>query len=102
RSLGKELPRGATSNLLIVEDSASLESALRFFLSGKSAYVDGQPVRLGSGVAPSPADWDKPLAGKTALVTGAARGIGAAIAEVLARDGANGIAADLQQAGEAL
>ena len=102
RSLGKELQRGVTANLLLVDDGASLESALRFFLSGKAAYVDGQPVHLGSGVAPAPADWDKPLAGKTALVTGAARGIGRAIAEVLARDGAHVIAADLQPAGEAL
>jgi 3-oxoacyl-[acyl-carrier protein] reductase len=102
RSLAKELRRGATANLLWVEDEASLESALRFFLSGKSAYVDGQPLVLGKGTAPAPADWDQPLAGKTALVTGAARGIGAAIAGVLARDGAKVIAADLTVAGEAL
>jgi 3-oxoacyl-[acyl-carrier protein] reductase len=102
RSIGKELRRGATANLLWVEDEASLPSALRFFLSGKSAYVDGQPLRLGPGSAPAPADWDKPLAGKTALVTGAARGIGAAIAGVLARDGAKVIAADLTLAGESL
>ncbi|HEV7193631.1 MAG TPA: 3-oxoacyl-ACP reductase [Jatrophihabitantaceae bacterium] len=102
RSLAKELQRGSTANLLLVEDDASLESALRFFLSGKAAYVDGQPVRLGPGVAPAPEDWDHPLAGKTALVTGAARGIGAAIAGVLARDGAKVIVADLVQAGEAL
>ena len=105
RSLAKELRAGATANLVLVAADtvpAALESALRFLLSGRSAYVDGQVLRLSSSDAPAPADWTEPLAGKLALVTGAARGIGSAIAKTLARDGAKVVCADLPSAGEAL
>jgi 3-oxoacyl-[acyl-carrier protein] reductase len=104
RSIGKELRGGATANLVLVANGADdgVDSALRFFLSGRSAYVDGQVVEVGAGTVTEPADWATPLAGKVAVVTGAARGIGAAIADVLARDGATVVCVDIPAAGEAL
>ncbi|MCK0177212.1 MULTISPECIES: 3-oxoacyl-ACP reductase [Mycobacteriaceae] len=107
RSLGKEMRRGATVSLVYVSPNAKtaatgLESTMRFILSGKSAYVDGQVYRVGADDATPPADWDKPLDGKVAVVTGAARGIGATIAEVFARDGAQVVAVDVEQAAEDL
>ena len=107
RSLAKELRAGATANGIVLADGVTTTSpsalgALRFFLSGRSAFVDGQFLTIASGEGTLPADPDKPLAGKVAVVTGAARGIGAAIARTLHRDGATLVVVDIPAAGDHL
>jgi len=106
RSLGKEARRGVTANLVYVAEGAEheAEATLRFFLSPRSAYVSGQVVRVAANGTPHATtfDWAQPLAGKRAIVTGAARGIGAAIASALSAEGAHVIGIDIPSAKDAL
>ncbi|MFZ0022499.1 3-oxoacyl-ACP reductase [Acinetobacter sp.] len=98
KSVAKEFKKGIAANLIYVDAGAeaNLESALRFAVSPRSAYVSGQVIRV-SPAEKVDVDWIKPLAGKAAVVTGASRGIGEAIAHVLARDGAHVICLDVPQ-----
>lgn len=103
RSLGHEMRGGATVNGIRVADGVSLTApsvlhALRFLLSARSAFVNGQLLDV---AAPGPASpmGERALDGLTLCVTGAARGIGAAISRTLAADGARVIAVDMMGQG---
>lgn len=104
RSVAKEIKGGTTTQLVYVARGAegNVESTLRFLLSARSAYVDAQVIRIGAGRVDLPASWERPLAGRVAVVTGASRGIGEAVAGVLARDGAHVVCLDVPAQGQAL
>jgi len=107
RSLAKELRGGSTGNGIVLAEGVGVQAPsavglLRFLLSTRSAFVDGQLLTVDSDAGALPADWDRPLEGRVAVVTGAARGIGEAIASTLARDGATVVAVDVPAAGEQL
>ena len=103
RAVGKELTGGSTAQLVLVGPGAEgrLAATLLFLASARSAFVDGQVITVSTAVPDEVAggfdvdDWAKPLVGRVVVVTGAARGIGAAMVRTLARDGATVLGVDI-------
>jgi 3-oxoacyl-[acyl-carrier protein] reductase len=106
RSLGKELGRkGITVNLAYVSPEAvdRLDGVVAFFCSARATFVSGQAVHVGAALPlPRVAPAQPVMAGKLALVTGAARGIGLATAQRLAGEGATVVCLDVAAASQAL
>ena len=97
RSLAKEIgSNGSIANSVFVQVGAEdrLGPVLRFLLSPRAAFISCQPLHVTRVVKGDEAPDTHVLGGKVPLVTGAARGIGEATAELLAAEGAHVVCLD--------
>lgn len=104
KSLAKEIgPKGSTANLITIaseKDTIAAETiigSIYFLLSDKSSFITGQTFFHNLSNTKNNI-FENLLENKIALVTGAARGIGAETAVSLAREGAKVILVDVPQA----
>lgn len=75
---------------------------IHFFISDRGVFITGQTLDANSGIKGVDFVQSGNLTGKWALVTGAARGIGADTAKAIAQEGAKVIVLDVAQAAESL
>ena len=104
KSLAKEIGRkGSTANVLFIEKDENVQNTgtalvnpIQFFLSAKSAFVSGQVLTVDNTekCIDSPSTATKHQ--RVAVVTGAAQGIGAAIAHQLADENYLVIGVDIE------
>ena len=101
KALSKEIggKKGVTVNQLkITHNEVNVSDVAKsafFFLSDKSSFITGQVIELNNVTGNGFQTPVQLLKGKTAIVTGGARGIGAAAARVLSREGAKVIIVDV-------
>jgi len=99
KSMAKEMRHGGSVNLIWADPEAGpgLWAPLGFFASDQSAYVSGQMLRVHPSGRSDPGG-PLPLSGRSVLVTGAARGIGRAIATLMQSRGAQVCLLDIPKA----
>ena len=99
KSIAKEVgKKGIICNLIYLKKGSQkyIQSPLYFLMTNKACYITGQSIKLSNNtLKPKRINWNLPLKGKLALVTGAAQGIGLKTAKVLSRDGATVVCLDM-------